>query len=216
VWKLGEILQTIEQSKIFRDFFDSERSKASQKRTKQARARTRGSFYTATTHLRHPRRLETVAPQAAGLSRGRWNNIRSLIGKALALARPVLPGRRAPPLLPEWEVLLAPLARNRAASLLALARHLSVIGVWPRGVTLADLEAYHEAIVNDRLRAKPEQTWDTISSSWNASRREVPDWPDVEIPRVLRREIYVLPWSDFPPPSKPRSTRFSFDCRVPT
>ena len=47
VWKLGEILQTIEQSKIFRDFFDSERFKASQKRTKQARVKTRGSYYTA-------------------------------------------------------------------------------------------------------------------------------------------------------------------------
>jgi hypothetical protein len=47
VWKLGEILQTIEQSKIFRDFFDSERYKASQKRTKQARVKTRGRFYTA-------------------------------------------------------------------------------------------------------------------------------------------------------------------------
>ena len=47
VWKLGEILQTIEQSKIFRDFFNSERFKASQKRTKQARVKTSGSFYTA-------------------------------------------------------------------------------------------------------------------------------------------------------------------------
>jgi len=47
VWKLGESLQTIEQSKIFRDFFDSERFKASQKRTKQARVKTRGRFYTA-------------------------------------------------------------------------------------------------------------------------------------------------------------------------
>jgi hypothetical protein len=47
VWKLGEILQGIEQSKIFRDFFDSERFKASQKRTKQARVKTRGRFHTA-------------------------------------------------------------------------------------------------------------------------------------------------------------------------
>jgi hypothetical protein len=47
VWKLSEILQTNEQSKIFRDFFDSERSKASQERTKQARVKTRLSFYTA-------------------------------------------------------------------------------------------------------------------------------------------------------------------------
>ena len=46
MWKLGEILRTIEQSKIFRDFFDSERFEASQKRTKQARVKTRGRFYT--------------------------------------------------------------------------------------------------------------------------------------------------------------------------
>jgi hypothetical protein len=53
VWKLGEILQTIEQSKIFRDFFDSERFKASQKRTKQARVKTRGSFYATSALSRH-------------------------------------------------------------------------------------------------------------------------------------------------------------------
>jgi integrase len=72
------------------------------------------------------------------------------------------------------------------------------MGVRPQNVTLSDLEAYHKAIVNDRLRAKPEQTWDAITWSWNASRREIPDWPDIEIPRVHRQEVYVLPWSDFP------------------
>jgi hypothetical protein len=144
------------------------------------------------------RRLETVAPQAAGLSRGRWNNIRSLVGKALALARPVLPGRQTARLLPEWEALLAPLARNRASNLLAMARYLSVMGIPPQDVTLPDLEAYHLAIVNDRLRANPEETWDSIVWSWNASRRENPNWPEIEIPRLPRREVYVLPWSDFP------------------
>ena len=72
------------------------------------------------------KRLETIAPQALGLSRGRWNNIRSLVGKALALARPILPGRQTARLLPEWEALFAPLSRNRAASLLAMARYFSV------------------------------------------------------------------------------------------
>jgi hypothetical protein len=41
-----------------RDFFDSERSKASQKRTKQARVKTRGSFYSASVgslHVSHMR-----------------------------------------------------------------------------------------------------------------------------------------------------------------
>jgi integrase len=144
------------------------------------------------------RRLETIAPAAAGLSRGRWNNIRSLFGKALTLARPMLPGRTIAPLLPEWEQLLARLSRNRATSMLALARHLSMRGVPPNQVTLANLEAYRDAIHNDRLRAMPEQTWDTIVWTWNASRREMPGWPDIEIPRVIRREVYVLPWSNFP------------------
>jgi integrase len=144
------------------------------------------------------RRLETIAPQALGLSRGRWNNIRSLVSKALALARPILPGRQTARLLPEWEALLVPLSRNRAASLLAMARHFSVRNVRPNDVTLADLDAYHEAIVNDRLRGKPEQTWDAIVWTWNACQREVAGWPDIEIPRAIRREVYALSWSDFP------------------
>jgi integrase len=152
--------------------------------------------------VRLRRRLETVAPQAVGLSRGRWNNIRSLLGKALAHARPMIPGRRVAPLLPEWQALLAPLSRNRAASLLAMTRHLSVMGIGPKGVSLANLDAYRKAILNDRLRAKPEQTWDTIVWAWNACRREIADWPAIEIPREIRRETYTLPWSDFPPSLK--------------
>ena len=148
------------------------------------------------------RRLETIAWGAEGLSKGRWNNVRSLFGKALALARPVMPGRRVARLLPEWEALLTPLPRNRAAGLLALARDLSVRGIRPADVTLADLEAYRDAIHNDRLRAKPEQAWDALIWTWNACRREVADWPDIEIPRANRRETYTRPWSDFPAPLK--------------
>jgi hypothetical protein len=85
------------------------------------------------------KRLETIAPQALGLSRGRWNNIRSLVGKALARARPILPGRQTARLLPEWEALLAPLPRNRAASLLAMVRYFSVRNIRPDEVTLANL-----------------------------------------------------------------------------
>src|SRR5262249_32148413 len=50
------------------------------------------------------RRLDELSP---GLSRGRWANIRSLLGKAIALARPILPSRTVAPLSPEWEALAA-------------------------------------------------------------------------------------------------------------
>ena len=148
------------------------------------------------------KRLETIAPEALGLSRGRWNNIRSLIGKALALARPILPGRQTAPLLREWQALFAPLSRNRAAGLRAMARYLSVRNVRPDAVTAEDFEAYHKAIVSDRLRAKPEETWDAIVWTWNACKREASGWPDIEIPREIRREVYIRPWSDFPPSLK--------------
>ena len=139
------------------------------------------------------KRLETIAPQALGLSRGRWNNIRSLVGKALALARPILPGRQTARLLPEWESLFAPLSRNRATGLLAMARYFSVTNVRPHEVTLANLEAYHEAILNDRLRAKPEQTWDTIVWTWNACRREIAGWPDIDVSMARRISSEVAP-----------------------
>ena len=47
VRKLSKILQTIAQSKIFRDFFSSKRSEGSKKRTKRIRLKSRRSFYTA-------------------------------------------------------------------------------------------------------------------------------------------------------------------------
>ncbi|MGO9389099.1 hypothetical protein [Rhodoblastus sp.] len=144
------------------------------------------------------RRMETISPEALGLSKGRWANIRSLVGKALSLARPMQPGRQIAPLLPEWENLLSSLDRNRATRLLALARHLSVKGISPADINLPDLEDYRDAILNDRLRAKPEKTWDSIVWTWNACRREVAGWPDVEIPREIGREVYVKPLSDFP------------------
>ena len=144
------------------------------------------------------RRMEAIAPEALGLSKARWTNIRSLVGKALAQARPMQPGRRIAPLLPAWEALFASLDRNRATRLLALVRQLSVDGVGPAGVSLQDLEAYREAIHIDRLRAKPEKTWDAIVWTWNACRREVDGWPVIEIPREIRREVYVRAWSNFP------------------
>ena len=48
------------------------------------------------------RRLQTIAPEAHGISRGRWTNVRSLLGKALAMARPIMPGRSRQAILPSW------------------------------------------------------------------------------------------------------------------
>src|SRR5262249_34133766 len=47
-------------------------------------------------------RLKGVAPAAIGISRGRWNNIRSLLRTALAFVQPISPGRNQNSPSPEW------------------------------------------------------------------------------------------------------------------
>jgi hypothetical protein len=154
------------------------------------------------------RRLETIAPEAQGISRGRLANVRSLLHKGLALMRPMMPGRSVQPILPEWEVVAAKLAFNLRVRLLPMLRFLSERRKKPSDVTLGDLEAYREAILNNRLRRRPEKTWDGLTWAWNACQRNVEGWPAIAIERASRRKIYVMPWSTFPAPFKQDVDRF--------
>jgi len=143
------------------------------------------------------RRLEGLSPESVGLTKGRWNNIRSLFGKALALAVDVIPSRSKDPVLPEWAEVLVLIPENRRWHLTPLARFLGGKGILPSSVTLAHLEAYHSALVSDRLRSDPEGTWNTITWSWNACVREFDAWPQIEIERISRKETYILDWTTF-------------------
>src|SRR5262245_37918227 len=142
--------------------------------------------------------LEMTAPQAHGISRGVWANIRSLLRKSLGLVRPMMAGRSVQPILPAWQVLTVNLPFSRSVRLLPVLRFLSARGRDPTDVTMADLEDYREAIFNDRLRKDPEKSWGQLVWVWNWSRREVDGWPAVIIERPSRRVTYVLPWSVFP------------------
>jgi integrase len=130
------------------------------------------------------------------------------LGKALALARPMLPGRSHEPLLPEWEALVVALPFERRVRLLPLLRFFSAHSIVPTRVKLVDLEAYREAIVSDRLRKSPEKTWDSLLWVWNSCCRQVEGWPTIEIERPIKREIYVLPWSAFPVSLKGDADRY--------
>ena len=71
------------------------------------------------------RRLEGLSPESVGLTKGRWNNIRSLFGKALGLAVKVFPSRSKEPVLPEWEEVLACIPESRRWHLTPVARHFN-------------------------------------------------------------------------------------------
>jgi integrase len=144
------------------------------------------------------RALERVAPEAHGVSRARWNNIRSLVGKALTRCRPIHSSRNPAPLLPEWEMLVAKLP-NRRPPLVAMLRYLSARGIDPAAVAHGDHMAYHDAIHHDRLRKNPELTWKTVAKLWNTSVRDTPGWPQLTIERKSRLQTYTMPWTTFPP-----------------
>lgn len=144
------------------------------------------------------RRLEGVSPAAIGMSPRRWNNVRSLFSRALQLAVAVKRSPVGVPISPAWQAMRNELSRSDALRLGAVCRSLSARGIEPDDVTLVDLEAFRDQIINDRLRSGPEKTWNGIAWTWNKAVENVPQWPKVTIPREDRRTIYVRPWSDFP------------------
>lgn len=148
------------------------------------------------------RRLEEARPEALGISRSRWNNVRALLNRALELKTKAMPSAQSSPISPTWRALANGLPRSSWYRMSALLRFLSSGGVSPAEVALADLEAFRDAIIENRLRATPEKTWDGVVWCWNKTVETVPGWPKIVIPRTDKRTVYVRPWSDFPPSYK--------------
>ena len=149
------------------------------------------------------RRLAEVAPIAIGITKERWSNVRSLLGKALALTRPMLPGRHREPLSPGWTALYDRLEnRSQATRLSRLLHWLSARGIAPEAVTVNDLEAFSAELREASLSKKPDQTWREVAWIWNKAARTVTGWPAVTIPIPKRRKTYTFAWSAFPPSLK--------------
>jgi hypothetical protein len=145
-------------------------------------------------------RLKTVSPEALGYAPARWNNIRSLLRKALALVQPVMPGNSAAPLSSTWEALFDKIRdkRSERIRLSRLLRWLSEHQITPEQVSLSDLERFRDELKNEALLKNPETTWRHAVWAWNRSMKQVEGWPAVLIEVPSRKEVYVLPWSAFP------------------
>jgi len=144
-------------------------------------------------------RLKTVAPLAAGLSPGRWNNIRSLFRAALALVRPMMKGRSTVPLTPAWQGLAERLpTRTDRTRLSRLMRWMSANGIAPDTATADALDTFRAELQSDSLLRAPEKTWADLVWSWNRSVERVEGWPRLPIAKPRRKVTYTLPWSAFP------------------
>ena len=146
------------------------------------------------------RKLESISYVALGHSKGRWGNVKTGVARAVGLVGKSYPSRNTTPLLPKWAALLQTLPASLKRKVSAAARYLSGIGVDVDAVSLSDLHSYRDTILNDRIRANAEQTWDEFLWGWNRAVAQFPDtWPQITIPRVEKREVYVYPFEYFPP-----------------
>ena len=143
-------------------------------------------------------RLDRIEPESLGVTRQSWNNTRSLLNRALELATEMMPSAQRTPISPDWQALLEPLTLRDRHSLAALFRFLSARDVRLAKVTLADLETFRVAITENRLRAKPESTWDNLVWCWNRLAKKMEGWPQIIIPRENKRIVYIQPWTAFP------------------
>ncbi|WP_431267672.1 hypothetical protein [Dankookia sp. P2] len=144
-------------------------------------------------------RLAEIAPAAHGLSRGRWNNIRSLLRAALDLAEPMMPGRHLEDLMPAWQVLLDALpTRRQRAILTRFLHHCSAAGIAPEMVDEAVMARFGAALQRSLLSSPSTQLRDT-RGAWNRACRECPGWPDWPVDPVLRPEGYIPAWSALAP-----------------
>jgi len=147
-------------------------------------------------------RLDAIAPEAAGITRARWNNVRSLLRAALNLTQPMLPGRQRQPLSPAWQALYDRLSNGRQMRLSRLLRYLSARGIEPAMATEVDGELFAKSLREETLLTNPQATWRGMVWAWNRSREEVPGWPGLSFALESRRKTYSLPWTAFPPSLK--------------
>jgi integrase len=143
------------------------------------------------------KRLAEVAPQALGLSRGRWRNIRSLLRASLKLITQVAPGRHRTPLTAAWKGLWVSLQSQTLKIRLSRLFHFcSLENIEPEAVDQA-FAAFRQYL-DAALLKNPAIVYRACLSAWNTARDTVPGWPDFTVAIPERRDRWTLHWEVFP------------------
>jgi integrase len=153
----------------------------------------------------HPRllreRLKRVKPAAAGFSRARWTNVRSLLNKALAKAGVTsVPGRSLAPLTGSWRSLYEALASKRLKDGLSrFMRYASALGLEPGDVTDAVMDGFLHALEDESLVRHPRIVHRRACACWNKACEQIPGWPQRRLSPPRSKRADVLRWDAFPP-----------------
>ncbi len=150
-----------------------------------------GSVPAEPRHLRV--RLAKATAAAAGVSTGRWSNVRSLSLKALKRAGiNSMPGRPREPHAPAWEGLRAGLPDRHFQS--GLSRFMSYCtkrGIMPDDVS-ADTFAQFGAAVEGSLVRDPGAVYRDSCKLWNRAAESVPGWPELRAEVPVRRRDFAV------------------------
>ena len=155
------------------------------------------SISAAPSHLRLE--INKLTPAMAGLSPGRWRNIRTLTQFALAhvgLAK--VPGRYRSAPSAAWSVLVNRLVYGDRYRLGHLARYCTVSGIEPGDIDDAVLGGFLMDLQRFSLAAEPERMHREAIIVWNRAASTHPEWPQRTLLVPNNRPSYVLPWESFP------------------
>lgn len=147
------------------------------------------------------RQLAQMSAPTAGLSRGSFRNLKSLLGKALIEAGITsVPRRSRTPLGPEWRQLLAGMSgdRHQRYSLSHLARYCSERGILPADIDDQLVSVYGRDLISKSLLDRPKQAYRTTCIVWNKASDTVTGWPQQKLTIPSSRPTYALSPSAFP------------------
>jgi integrase len=151
-------------------------------------------------------RLRQAAPIASGISRLRWNNIRSLASASLALVQPMSPGRHVCELSAGWQQRSDQLKhRGLRIGLSRFMRFCSALGTEPEAVTARTVESYREHL--GQTLKRPQEIFSMTAKAWHRAQGNVPDWPSTVFHVQGRQNRWALPMSALP-------ESFGKDCEV--
>jgi integrase len=145
--------------------------------------------------------LHKLTPAMVGKKPGRWRNILSLLGAALAHAGVVVvQGRIKEAPLPAWKVMLKLTSPNTSARyhLSRFGRYCSATGIMPEDVTDATIAKYQHDLETRSLVDDPKRSAREVTRAWNATAVAQPEWPQTKLAIPDNRIIFSLEWDAYP------------------
>src|SRR5262249_11456079 len=144
----------------------------------------------------HPEFLRVVmkeaAPESIGLGRAAWNNVRSLLGKALEwTGLAAMPAHYQAAFAPAWAALREKLPPGKVAirfQLERLAHYCSAQGIAPDEVSDEVLTAFYEALVSESIVRFPHEIYRGTAKSWNNAVDQIVGWPQQRLTVPSRQQ----------------------------